>query len=197
MILIQKQPTIDGLKHIESLKGLSFMTYSSWVSAFQWVGLIGAICALISFVGIWYCGNKASAEQQRKILVLERSTDILAQFGEIAMLGMHGSEYAIPSVIKVSTPLTQSLEGTYDVLDGRLQYRNTDESLEILLNSARQFPDFPFSHYAIAYILYQRDDASWREHAEKSLEILEKTTTIPNHNPDHDKILAELKSELK
>lgn len=172
------------------------MAASTWITIFQWVGVIGATCALISLIGLWHFGARVDSERQTQIGELRVATEIIARFHEMAMLDLHGSEYTPGSNVIVSTPLTRALEGTFDIVSNRLQYRADDEALTRLLEVTEQFPDFPFGHYAVAYIYRTRNDSRWREYAEAAVEILEKTVSISGRNASHDRVLNELKVEL-
>jgi hypothetical protein len=57
-------------------------------------------------------------------------------------------------------------------------------------------PTFPFGYYAKAGCLQKAGDENWRSEAQKAIAILEMTTTIPGHHPDHDFVLHELRAQL-
>jgi len=44
--------------------------------------------------------------------------------------------------------------------------------------------------------LQYNGDPSWRATAEKAVSILEFTTTLADHNPDHDVVLRDLREML-
>ena len=61
----------------------------------------------------------------------------------------------------------------------------------------KKYPFWPFSHYVLAICLKNKGDNSWEEHAMKALEILEKTTAVPNHHSDHSSIIKAVKKMLQ
>jgi hypothetical protein len=49
----------------------------------------------------------------------------------------------------------------------------------------------------LALCLKQQGDKSWEEHAVIALKIFEKTTAVPNHNPDHSTAMKGVKKMLQ
>jgi Tetratricopeptide repeat len=68
--------------------------------------------------------------------------------------------------------------------------------LEKCRNAIKQFPNFPFTYYALAYCLEKQGDSSWRPYAEKAVAIFEETTVISGHQKSHEQSLAYLKQLL-
>jgi len=58
-------------------------------------------------------------------------------------------------------------------------------------------PAYPFPYYVVAKCLEARGESSWKDYAKKGVSILEKTTRISGHAPDHDDALADLSALLK
>ena len=62
---------------------------------------------------------------------------------------------------------------------------------------ASKFPDFPFAHWALVLCLGQAGSPLWRGHAERAMNILEHTTRIAGHHPQHDEVRTKLKRILE
>jgi len=74
--------------------------------------------------------------------------------------------------------------------------RCDDQSLKKLQRVVDLAPKFPFSHYALAFCLYERGDNRWRHHARKAIEIFYFTTMIDGHHINHEESLKLLQSLL-
>lgn len=133
---------------------------------------------------------------KKKIKLLQETAETTRDYLEIAQLDFNGSPYSINSALIYTTPLTKLLEGTYTVNGNHLQFLTGPDIEKKLMLVINENPLFPFSYYALAYCLQKRDDKDWVVYANKAVEILKKTTTIPNHNSNHDKVLKELLDEL-
>ncbi len=146
-----------------------------------------------------YTGSEAEALSKlaRRIQELELSLIAVRDYSEVAGLNPTGSHFSPGGVLKYTSPLTQLLEGTIIVSNGRLKFKTGKEVEENLLQVIEKFPRFPFAYYGMAYSLSQRGDPSWRLYALKAEGILEKTTTISGHKPSHDEVLKELREVLK
>lgn len=73
----------------------------------------------------------------------------------------------------------------------------TPAALDQYKSIIKQYPFWPFSHYVLALCLKQQGDKSWEEHAVIALKIFEKTTAVPNHNPDHSTAMKGVKKMLQ
>jgi hypothetical protein len=58
------------------------------------------------------------------------------------------------------------------------------------------YPKYPFPYYVLSQCLKTQGETSWKGYANKGLVILKKTTKIPGHVQDHDRILGELQNLL-
>jgi len=84
--------------------------------------------------------------------------------------------------------------GTYQIKgDGMCTPAALDQYKSII----KKYPFWPFSHYVLAICLKQKGDKSWEEHAMRALEVLEKTTAVPNHHPDHSIVKKKVKEILQ
>jgi hypothetical protein len=130
---------------------------------------------------------------------LESAVSTLQNYSTIATLDMQGNPpgFGPGSVIETHTPLTDLLRDCYTNLPGgRVQVICSPETEKKFLEAVDKFPDFPFSYYALAYCYQKEGRTNWQEYAIKALAILDKTTTIKNHNPQHDEVRSKLKQAL-
>jgi hypothetical protein len=76
-------------------------------------------------------------------------------------------------------------------------FPKSDSTAEKALDLAiSKYPRFPFSFYFKAAILSTKPKSDWLIYAKKALEILNITTTINGHNPQHDIALKNVKDWL-
>lgn len=68
--------------------------------------------------------------------------------------------------------------------------RCDNEARDHYLNQIDLYPLFPFPYYVLSTCLKNVNDDGWLTYTEKAIQILRKTTQMPNHHPDHDAILA-------
>jgi hypothetical protein len=83
---------------------------------------------------------------------------------------------------------------TFDIEDNVMC---TASALDQYRSIIKKYPFWPFAHFVLAICLKQQSDKSWEEHAMTALEILEKTTAVPNHHPDHSIALKRVKKMLQ
>ena len=83
---------------------------------------------------------------------------------------------------------------TFDIEDNGMC---TPPALDQYKAIIKKYPFWPFSHFVLAICLKQQGDKAWEEHAMRALEIFEKTTTVPNHHPDHSIALKGVKEMLQ
>ena len=62
---------------------------------------------------------------------------------------------------------------------------------------AESHPTFPFAHSGLTECAFRAGDDSWRQHTDSTLEILEHTTRINGHHPQHDEVYQLLRSRLE
>jgi hypothetical protein len=95
------------------------------------------------------------------------------------------------------TEISQAVEGTWlSPAENRFRPVCNEAALEKSRNAIQQFPDFPFTYYALAYCLEKQGSPEWRPYAEKAVTIFEQTTTIGGHQKSHDECLAYLRGLL-
>lgn len=70
------------------------------------------------------------------------------------------------------------------------------ESMKRFEEAIRRFPDFPFPYYILTLYKYDHQESSWKQYAQKALEILNQTTLIQGHHPDHDEAKKTLQDLL-
>ena len=115
----------------------------------------------------------------------------LAEYGEVATLNFQGS-HSISDTYSVQTPLSGWNDNyVRDTSEGK-QIRNDDEAIAYYKKLQEAYPKYPFSYYCLAEAYRQRGNDIWRDYAHKAIEILNITTSLPNHAPNHKEVLANL-----
>jgi tetratricopeptide (TPR) repeat protein len=100
-------------------------------------------------------------------------------------------------MLEMHTPLSDLLRNCYTNLpNGTMVALCTPETEKTFLEAIDKFPDFPFSYYALACCYQAQGQPKWRDYAEKALALFDKTTTIKNHNSEHDDARNQLKKAL-
>lgn len=160
------------------------------------LGLLGTLLTLVSLIGLGYFTNKLEEQKTARIEELKQTVTTLRDFSDVAPLDFHGSPDSITEIIKYSSPLTRMLEGTYKITEGRFQFLTGDNIEQQLQQVIREYPNFPFAYYGLAYCLQNRGDPHWKDYAEHAVRIFEQTTKISGHNLNHDRVLAELRQQL-
>ncbi len=74
--------------------------------------------------------------------------------------------------------------------------KNTPETEGILKKVIAKYPGFPFAYYFMSQYLHNKNDASWINWAKKAEEILLYTTSLEEHNYDHDVALKNLQKDI-
>jgi hypothetical protein len=155
------------------------------------------ICCLINIliVGYFYYSNY---RKNRFIKDLESDVYALKEYSTIAQLDAVGNPpgYGPGSDIKFNSELTDLLRYTYTVKDSQYYMNRTPEAESTYKIVIEKYPKFPFGYYFLVLCLREKKDESWKEYAKKGIEILEITTSIDRHNPNHDEILRKLKVYL-
>ena len=117
-----------------------------------------------------------------------------AEFNAFGLTGKAGKG------LKETGRIARALEGAYDENedDNGPNYspRCDAEGINMFANVVRDFPDFPFSHWALTMCLGKQGNPQWRTHAERAKEILEHTTQIAKHHPHHDEALQQIERLL-
>jgi hypothetical protein len=135
-------------------------------------------------------------EREATIERLQAEVDAVRRFNYIATLTMNGSPY-MKGDVTVTTAISRLVEGTWrEVSDN--SFRPICEPAAVQKNRAaiQQFPEFPFTYYALAYCLQKQADPQWRVFATQAVAIFEKTTAINGHTEYHDQCLAYLRQLL-
>ena len=60
----------------------------------------------------------------------------------------------------------------------------------------REFPDFPFSYWALAKCLKHTGDPQWLAYGERAMSIFQHTTQISERSPHHDQARKQMEELL-
>ena len=128
---------------------------------------------------------------------LQDEIAVVKRYSYVAGLTFNGMVYTKGDVI-MPTEISQAIEGTWqEVGDNHFRPVCEAAALEKCRNATKQFPEFPFTYYALAYCLEKQGDPAWRPYAKKAAAILEKTTVISGHQKSHEQSLAYLQQLLE
>jgi hypothetical protein len=126
---------------------------------------------------------------------LELKISEVRDYSDISQLTINGSPI-IEGDIKISSPLTRILEGTFQISGGVARRICSPEAIAKNKEAISYNPRFPFSYYWMALCLKDAGDPTWVESARKAVEIFQITTQISGHHPSHDECLRKLREFL-
>jgi hypothetical protein len=117
-------------------------------------------------------------------------------YGRVAIINFEGSkslskDYSLPD------SLTGWNSGYFKRKAGKVFVRYDDEAIARYREMISRDPVYPFGHHMMAEALYLKKDPLWIDYALRAAEILEKTTAIVNHSPDHDDALRNIRELLR
>ena len=128
---------------------------------------------------------------------LEDQLTGLRMYGDVSELDVLGAPFIAGEGISVTSPLMQALEGTWDISDSRISPHCDQTALAKFSAVTENHPSFPFAHYALSDCAFGAGDNTWREHADRALEILRHTTEIAGHHSHHTAVYRHLRSRLE
>ena len=131
---------------------------------------------------------------------LEHELQGLRRYSKVAKYNALGLTGIAGVGLKENSPIARALEGAYINTEGEAsaQYfpRCDAQGLTRFAHVARKFPDFPFSHWALAKCLKQAGNPQWRTHAVRAITIFEHTTRISERNQHHDEARKQIEQLL-
>ena len=182
-------------------------TVNSWL---QWIAVAGTGLGLLSGIGLIFTRRELGERQATRLIAAQQEAAsarslanelqdevlIVKRFSYVATLTFNGMLYTKGDVT-MPTAISQLVEGTWREV-GPERFRPVCEAAALDKSRAaiQQFPDFPFTYYALAYCLAQQGDPAWRNYAEQAVAILVKTTSISGHQKSHDEALEYLRKVL-
>ncbi len=192
------------------MKLLSDQWLASVNTLLQWIAVIGTGLGLVSGIGLIFTrrelsdrqatalfrANDEAASAKRLAGGLQDEIERVKKYAYVSTLTFNGMVYTGGDV-KMPTEISAGIEGTWQEV-GPETFRPVCEAaaLERSRLATIQFPDFPFSYYALAYCMERSGDPGWRAYAESAVAICEQTTQITGHQKSHEQCLAYLRQEL-
>ena len=128
---------------------------------------------------------------------LEDELTGLKTYSAMAKLNVLGDPGTAGAGLRHTSDLIRALEGSWEERDGKLFRRCDQTSLAKFSAVAKSYPTFPFGHSALAECAIVAGNDSWRQHAERSLEILRHTTQIAGRHPHHNEVYERLRSHVE
>jgi tetratricopeptide (TPR) repeat protein len=186
-----------------------------WLSALnillQWLAVAGTGLGLLSGLGLIFTRRELSEPQAvrlsearqeastaRKLADdLQDEIEAVKRYGYVATLTFNGMTYTEGDVI-MPTEISPVVAGTWlELAENRFRPVCEATALEKCRAAIEQFPDFPFSYYALAYCLAKEGNPAWHTYAQKAVAIFEKTTAISGHQKSHEQALDYLRQLLE
>lgn len=133
---------------------------------------------------------------QERASTLGDELEGLRKYGRVAELNVKGVTGKYGEGMAEKTAISRKLEGAYTNMenDGEsgLRPRCDKESMDKFEQVTREHPNFPFAYWGLASCLGQVGNARAAGlavmHAKQAMKILEHTTQIDGHHPNHDQV---------
>lgn len=134
---------------------------------------------------------------QGELISQKNAVDAIRDFAGMAELNPLGKKFLTGNTISYSTKISKIMDGAISVDDKKYEFKCTDAALRYYEQAIDEYPKFPFSYYALAFCLRQRQNPKWTEYAKKAQGILSKTTEIDGHHDTHDQALQKIETWLR
>ncbi len=137
--------------------------------------------------------EEANSQQKTEISILSD----LGKYAEVATWTLDGRKKTSDSQMEDS-PVAGWAKGLRrDDGGSQAEWECGSMALYQYRDMMEKHPEFPFPYFVLAQCLHARGEPSWQEYAQKGVNILQRTTRIKGHAPDHDNALVELNSLLE
>ena len=130
------------------------------------------------------------AKKDIQINELETKMKAITDYSDIAELNMFGATFYMPgggSLITQSNNLITEMSKVFkfEKEEQRISLIQTNEALDAAKKAIQIEPRFPFSYYAVAFILKGKGEENWVEYADKAINIYNYTTILKGCNSYH------------
>ena len=137
--------------------------------------------------------RERTSQFERELEGLRRHSKV-AKYNALGLTGIAGVG------LTENSPINQALEGAYvqkETQSGTKLYPRCDAlGMSRFENVAREFPNFPFSYWALALCLKKMGNSKWRAFAKRALSIFQYTTQIGERSSQHDQAHKEIEELL-
>ena len=141
--------------------------------------------------------NRRIDKKDSEIQSLHNKIDAISEYAQVAELDVFGRPPMTGGEgIKITSPLIELMAQAIEARSGKLHFFLTDKATSALTEAIKVVPKFPFSYYALAIILKERNDPSWRTYASMAKDILEKTILNLDCHQNHNQVLREINGLL-
>lgn len=127
---------------------------------------------------------------------IQAELSALQNYSETAKLNLYGLTGRVRPPLGETSLLSTLLQGCYTNVGAGIYPLCTPEAQAKFLTATRNNPDFPFPFCAIAWCHQAAGNPDWHDYAVKALAILDQTTSLKGHHPDHDSARESLKKML-
>jgi hypothetical protein len=143
-------------------------------------------CALVNYFYTQYKNKRLTS----KIDLLE--------YRDISAYSATGNKSAkVNGVPMVPTPIIDWSKDFVERQDDKIQAACSSSAIKKCESVIQKLPSYPFGYYFLALCQKQNQNPEWKQNALKAKLILDKTTRIPGHHPDHDRVFAEVTRMLQ
>jgi hypothetical protein len=129
------------------------------------------------------------------LVELQSTQQASRDYADVVQLNMIGKPNMDGDLV-YTTPISTALEGTYEIKGHNVTFRSDLASEAKFRDAIARFPKFPFAYICLAVALRNRGDPSWLDFAKQGEAILEKTTLVPGHHPNHDYFLTQVREMM-
>jgi len=151
--------------------------------------IIIAVLGILALVSYFYA--------QGRIQRLTSKIDLL-EYQDVSAYSATGNKSAkVMGVPMVPTPIVDWSKDFVARQDDKIDAACSSLAIKKCELVIQKLPSYPFAYYFLALCQKKKQNPKWKQNAVKAKLILDKTTRIPGHHPDHDCVLAEVSRMLQ
>lgn len=137
-----------------------------------------------------------ASNAENKAADTEAHLEDMRRFSEVAKLTPTGHQSPAYGGMAWETAISKRMEKLVRRAGGRVIFEKGQAYERYYQELMDEFPDFPFTYFAMAFAYHDRNDIKWKDYAKKAEEILMRTTAIDHHNPVHSEALESIRALL-
>jgi hypothetical protein len=151
--------------------------------------IVVAVLCILALVNYFYA--------QGRIKSLTGKIDLL-EYQDIATYSATGNKSAkVNGVPIVTTPIVDWSKDFVERQDDKIDATCSSLAIKKCESVIQKLPSYPFGYYFLALCQKQNHNPEWKQNALKAKLILDNTTRIPGHHPDHDWVLTDVTRMLQ
>ncbi len=130
-----------------------------------------------------------------RVELSEQRIDVLMKYAEVATWTFWGNKpfkgLALP------TPVEGWTEGYITKKGDEYEFKCAPEALKYYKSMLVKYPYFPHPLQPLIRCLKAQGNETWRDYAEKAVDMLEKIVMLPNRDSAYDDMLADIRLRLE